>query len=110
MPVRHPSALIIATTTALLLVSGCSQKAEDVTAPQTENAQHPDAAASAVDAAGENKAGPDIGGAVAPGVAFTYEYAFTLPARAISGVQREHAAACEKLGPGRCRVTGMSYQ
>ena len=113
MLIRHPSALMIAATTALLL-AGCSQKAEDTAAPQTENAKHADAAASAVDASGEqtsaNRAGPDIGGAVAPGVAFTYDYSFTLPAKAISAVQREHAAACEKLGVTRCRVTGMSYE
>jgi Domain of unknown function (DUF4349) len=55
-------------------------------------------------------AGPDIGRAVAPGVAFAYSYAFTLPAKAISGVQQDHAAACAKLGTSRCRVTGMSYE
>lgn len=107
MRVRHPSALIAATT-ALLLVAGCSQKSEDASAPRAETPPGQEAAAAA-DAASE-KAGPDIGGAVAPGVAFTYRYAFTLPVKAISGVQREHAAACERLGPTRCRVTGMSYE
>lgn len=68
-----------------------------------------DAAASAADAS-KNQAGPDIGGAVTPGVAFTFDYAFTLPSKAIASVQREHAASCEKLGVTRCRVTGMSYE
>jgi hypothetical protein len=106
MRVRHPSALIVAITTALLLVAGCSQKSENSDSPQAGHAE-----SAAVDSAGESiKAGPDIGGVVAPGVAFTYDYAFTLPAKAISGVQREHAAACEKLGTSRCRVTGMRYE
>jgi hypothetical protein len=52
---------------------------------------------------------PDIGQDVAPGVAFSYRYAVTLPAKAIAGVQQQHAAACERLGPTRCQVTGMSY-
>ena len=52
---------------------------------------------------------PDIGGAVAPGVAFRYDYTFTLPGKAISQVQQQHAQACQKLGPSRCRVTGMAY-
>lgn len=108
MRVRLPSTLILASTTALILVSGCSQKSEDPAAHQSETVQHAEPAPA--DAASANKAGPDIGGVVAPGVAFTYDYAFTLPAKAISGVQREHAAACEKLGVTRCRVTGMRYE
>lgn len=46
----------------------------------------------------------------APGVAFNYHYAFSLPAERISTAQEEHAAACEKLGIARCRITGMRYQ
>lgn len=111
MRVRNPSKLILATTTALLLVSGCSQKSED--AADKPAPVRADVAPAPVDHAGAvapGQAGPDIGGAVAPGVAFTYQYAFTLPAKAISGVQRQHAAACERLGTSRCRVTGMRYE
>lgn len=46
----------------------------------------------------------------APGVAFNYHYAFSLPAERISAAQEEHAAACEKLGIARCRITGLRYQ
>lgn len=46
----------------------------------------------------------------APGVAFNYRYAFSLPAVRIAAAQEEHAAACEKLGIARCRITGMRYQ
>lgn len=44
----------------------------------------------------------------APGVAFSYDYGFHVPDKAISTVQDAHASACEQLGP-RCRITGMRY-
>lgn len=111
MRVRNPSKLIFATTTALLLVSGCSQKNEDHAAPsQSVQSEVAPAPVDHAESVAPQAAGPDIGGAVAPGVAFTYQYAFTLPAKAISGVQRQHAAACERLGLSRCRVTGMRYE
>jgi len=108
---RHPSYLLLASTAALL-VAGCSKfenpEAADAAkeaGPATTSRQ--DTAAAAADASGAQ--GPDIGQAVAPGVAFSYRYAFTLPAKAIAGVQQQHAAACERLGPARCQVVGMSY-
>lgn len=52
---------------------------------------------------------PGIAPTAAPGVAFNYRYAFRLPALAIGPVQEQHAAACEKLGTDRCRITGMRY-
>jgi len=102
---RLPRTALVAFITPALLLSACSaEKAKD-SAPAVSEAVSSTAESSAADAAG-----PGIGGAVAPGVAFTYAYAFTLPAKAVSSVQREHAAACERLGTSRCRVTGMSYE
>lgn len=46
----------------------------------------------------------------APGVAFNYRYAFSLPGSRIAAAQETHAAACEQLGIVRCRITGMRYQ
>jgi hypothetical protein len=46
----------------------------------------------------------------APGVAFNYRYAFRLAGERIGPVQEQHAAACEKLGILRCRITGMRYR
>jgi Domain of unknown function (DUF4349) len=92
---------------AALALNGCS-KAED--ASVTNTAAATEAATAADSASTVSEAGPHIGGIVAPGVAFTYDYAFTLPTKAISGVQRDHAAACERLGVSRCRVTGMRYE
>src|SRR4051812_15014720 len=53
---------------------------------------------------------PEISPPAAPGVAFNYRYAFRLPANRIGQIQEEHAAACEKLGAERCRITGMLYR
>jgi hypothetical protein len=43
-------------------------------------------------------------------VCFNYRYAFRLPASGFAAVQEQHAAACEKLGLDRCRITGMRYR
>lgn len=104
---RSTKTLAIALATTALALSACSKSSDE--------------AASATDAAAENAAGaaadaastsagsmPDIG--LSPGVAFQYAYAFTLPAKAISGVQQQHAASCQRLGSARCRVTGMTYE
>lgn len=59
---------------------------------------------------GGGDGGPDVGnGAATAGLAFTYSYGLTLPARSIATVQEAHAAACEALGSGRCRITGLGY-
>lgn len=52
---------------------------------------------------------PNINVSAAPGVGFTYNYRFRLDAQRISGVQEQHAQACEKLGLSRCRIVGMRY-
>lgn len=99
-------------STALLLVAGCSKQADQ--APEAAEraattSAGPPSPESARSPAADPAEAPNIGTAVAPGVAFTYRYAFTLPAKAVSGVQQQHAAACERLGPMRCQVTGMRY-
>jgi hypothetical protein len=53
---------------------------------------------------------PGIAVTAAPGVAFTYRYAFRLPAEKLAGAQEAHAQACEKLGVAHCRITGMRYR
>lgn len=58
----------------------------------------------------ESSAGePDIAGNSVAGVAFDYSYDLTLPSSRISDLQEEHARACERLGPTRCRITGLRY-
>lgn len=55
-------------------------------------------------------AGPDIGPAVAPDVAFAYRYGFRLAADRIATVQGQHQQICERLTLARCRITGMTYR
>lgn len=50
-----------------------------------------------------------IGITAAPGVAFAYRYAFSLPSEKVAEAQEAHAQSCEKLGIARCRITGMRY-
>lgn len=95
---RRSSTSFLALMAPVLLLSACSAEKSEEAATTADSAAEP------------AKGGPAIGGVVAPGVAFTYAYAFTLPGKAISGIQQEHAAACQKLGTTRCRVTGMSYE
>ena len=83
---------------ALTALGGCGKKADEANAPP------------AADAAADTSAGgPNINPAAAPGVAFNYNYSFVLPDKNIAAVQETHAAACEKLGPSQCRITGMRY-
>jgi hypothetical protein len=72
---------------AVLFLAGCSQ------APTEQ--------------AGETAPGVDV--TAAPGVAFSYRYGFRLPAARVASVQEAHAAACERLGIARCRITAMRY-
>jgi hypothetical protein len=81
----------------LVLLAGCSQA--DRHGPPSGSA----------DNQAESAAGPDVSPTAAPGVAFNYRYLFRLPAGRIGAVQEAHAQACEKIGPARCRVTGMSF-
>ena len=98
-----------------IAVAACSKQTAD-TNSQTANAA--DVMASDAVAGADNAAGtagddlpppPNIGANVAPGVAFDYQYSFSLPADKISTAQEGHAALCEKLGIVHCRVTGMKY-
>jgi len=52
---------------------------------------------------------PSISPSSAPGVAFTYYYDFLLPNSTVAEVQEQHASACEKLGPARCRIKGLRF-
>lgn len=74
---------------ALILVAGCSKPSGD------------DHAA--------DDAAPGVEVTAAPGVAFQYRYGFRLPGERIAAVQETHAAACERLGVARCRITAMRY-
>lgn len=70
-----------------MMVAGCSEKSAET----------------ASESAG-------ISASSAPGVAFTYYYDFLLPNSAVAAVQEQHASACEKLGPARCRIKGLNFR
>jgi hypothetical protein len=123
MHLAKPIVTILATA-SLVLASGCSQTTDDNAGAETaadmadgaaEAAMEADdgstsrpAVPAAIEAASDSEA-PGLSTGAAPGVAFAYRYAFSLPDKAISSVQQEHAAACEELGPQHCQVTGMTY-
>lgn len=79
-------------------LSACSQAPQErETSTQTMDVQ-------------EARAPAGVGVTAAPGVAFNYRYAFSLPGAQVAAAQEAHAAACEALGIARCRITGMRYQ
>ncbi len=84
----------------LLATAGC-QGGEEASAPQQDYSSN---------AASDESGPPGIEPTAAPGVAFNYRYAFRLPAARIAPVQEEHAAACERLGVARCRITALHYE
>lgn len=92
--------------------SGSALLAIAVTLAACSQAPESSAPAESVEAATEDAGGPPAGIAVtaAPGVAFNYRYAFSLPAQRVAAAQETHAAACEQLGVARCRITGMRYR
>lgn len=104
---RSGSALLV----LALGIAGCGP------APQSERESASGQSYAPSEAAAPAEMAADVAGApvgvrvtAAPGVAFNYRYAFSLPAERIAAAQEEHAAACEKLGIARCRIIGMRYQ
>lgn len=78
-----------------LVIAGCGK------APSQRDGQVADVS--------EGSTAPGVSVTSAPGVAFDYRYAFRVADQQVSAVQEAHAAACERLGIGRCRITGMHY-
>jgi hypothetical protein len=102
----------------LLATASCGQvprdgesRSESSNLTTFDVAEAPPPPASAESANGRSAvAPPAIAPTAAPGVAFNYRYAFRLAGERIAAVQEQHAAACEKMGIARCRITGMSYR
>lgn len=78
----------------LMLLISCSEKPAEEAVTDIQEASY---------------AGPQISASAAPNVAFIYDYSFSLPNSAVSVLQEQNAAACEKLGPTQCQITGMRY-
>ena len=102
----------------LATAAACSKSNSDRSGPSEPQAQTSNAAArydtseSAAPAAARasRDGGPNVGVTAAPGVAFNYAYAFSLPPTRIAEVQEQHAQMCEHLTVARCRITGMFYR
>lgn len=92
-------------------VAGCGAPRDPSSSPESSPASR-SADSTSAPAAREaaDGAGPDVSVTAAPGVAFTYRYAFRLAADRIADVQEQHARTCEQLGVNRCRIAGMSYR
>lgn len=102
---------IILTTTALSACGGAQQGSGGDLTTQDVQESRADAGAPPPPAASRAPdAGPDVSPTAAPGVAFTYHYAFRLADERIADVQEQHARTCEQLGINRCRITGMTYR
>jgi len=100
---------VLLTTTCLALTLAACSKAPSNYGGSFANSSSV-AAPSAMRDASDEASGPGIDVTAAPGVAFDYAYAFRLPSDKIRIAQRQHAAACEKLGIDHCRITGMRYR
>ncbi len=99
---------------SFLLLAGCSQQPSRQESRDLQVSDATEAAATTdmarMDSPPLAPAAPGISVTSAPGVAFNYRYAFRLPSNRIGATQEAHAAACEKLGLARCRITGMRYR
>lgn len=96
------------TLLTLLSTTSCEQRSEERASEDLKTFDVSDQSAESI--APEAARAPGIVPTAAPGVAFNYRYGFRLPDASISTAQEAHAAACEKLGLSRCRITGMTYQ
>jgi hypothetical protein len=92
----------------LALTSGCSKAPGE--AENTVSAEAVEEAAADSSVVSGSEDAPGFNTTAAPGVAFSYSYAFSLPGEAISDVQHRHAAACEELGAQSCQITGMDFR
>ena len=95
------------TALTLLSTTACSQREQSRESIGGESSSQD---LKTFDAEESAPAAPGIVPTAAPGVAFNYRYGFRLPDANITVAQEAHAAACEKLGLSRCRITGMTYQ
>lgn len=100
--------IVLGLSAVVLATSSCSQREDD---RGSDGVQTLDVAEQSVESASPAaRSAPGIVPTAAPGVAFAYNYGFRMPDAAISEAQEVHAAACEKLGLARCRITGMTYE
>ena len=99
--------IVLGLSAVVLATSSCSRE-EDRGSDDPQTSAIEESVADSSSPA--SRSAPGIVPTAAPGVAFAYNYGFRMPDAAISAAQEVHAAACEKLGLARCRITGMTYE
>lgn len=113
--------VLLTTTCLTMLLAGCgkSQNDQPYQPDRYSTAPNEKALRDSVPSGGpppsqaiipSNDVAPGVDVTAAAGVAFSYTYAFRLPAQNVKDAQEAHASACEKLGPQHCRITGMLYR
>jgi len=113
--------VLLTTTCLTVLLAGCGKSQNDQpyqpdrystasNATAVADAAPVDRAAPSMTIVPPSDVAPGVNVTAAPGVAFSYTYAFRLPAQNVKDAQEAHASACEKLGPQHCRITGMLYR
>ena len=100
--------IVLGLSAMVLATSSCSQREQQGASEDLKTFDVQDQSAESRTTSAP--AAPGIVPTAAPGVAFNYRYGFRLPDANITLAQEAHAAACEKLGLSRCRITGMTYQ
>ncbi|MXP09932.1 DUF4349 domain-containing protein [Pseudoblastomonas halimionae] len=91
-----------------LLLAACSQSESEASTEAVESVDV--AEAGMADAADATEADGESGSqlpASQPQIAYTYSYAFRVPADSIASVQERHADMCLKLGTNTCRIVSM---
>lgn len=96
-----------------LVLSGCSsaeERSSEASAPATASAEQAKDTAAGEALIVDDSTPPPAGEQAprTPQIAYTYEYGFRLPGRAIATLQQRHADLCESKGPTVCRVLSMS--
>jgi len=98
----------------LVTAAACSKSSPDrsPSPPMASNAPASTDVSESAAAGGQasRDAGPNVGVTAAPGVAFNYHYAFSLPPGAIAEAQEQHAQLCEQQTAAHCRIIGMYYR
>ena len=89
-----------------LLLAACSQSESESSGPGIEAVAEAEMA-EGVDAMDAEAESSDEIPTSRPQIAYSYSYAFRVPADRIAGVQERHADMCLKLGNNTCRIVSM---
>ena len=101
---------ILWTLPLVLGIAACNKAADGGSDGQSANAAEEisTVSAEASDAAAGDQP-PAIDPAIMPGVAFDYQFAFSLPEKSIGAMQAEHGRLCARIGVSQCRVVGLTF-